>query len=241
MNAKVYVLDYGTNLTDVSVLLAGKGMGQVIKIPVFGVFIDHPHAKIVVDTGVNNVNAPGPANWKHQHSETQTTVEQLKLHGVDASAIDYVISTHLHYDHAGNMHVFPRAKVIVRREELEKAYVPIEPGDITYNREDFDRALNYVLVPNGLDFELVDGVRVLSTPGHTAGSQSVLVETSDGNVLYAGDAVYMYENWEKNVLPGICYSAEKQWESIAKLKTLRNLVLLPGHEPKLNLTKHYGV
>ncbi|BCV21394.1 N-acyl homoserine lactonase family protein [Moorella sp. Hama-1] len=241
MYAKVYILDLGTNITDTSVLLAGKGMGEIIDIPVFGIFIDHPQAKIVVDTGVNDLNSPGARNWKHKHSDKQTVVEQLKLHGVTVEGINYVISTHLHYDHAGNNHLFPNARIIVRREELEKAYVPITPGDIAYYREDFDRPLNYDLIPNGLDFELVDGVYVLSTPGHTAGSQSVLVKTTDGNVLYPGDAVYTFENWEQDILPGICYSGQQQWATMAKLKRIRDVILLPGHEPNLDLTRAYGV
>lgn len=235
LNSKVYIFDYGTNITDVSVLLAGKGMGEIWKIPCIGIYIDHPRAKIIVDTGVNDLNSPGSTNWKHENTDQQTAIYQLSRMNVKPEEINYVISTHLHYDHCGNNYLFPNAKVIVRREEMEKAFVPITKDDITYHRPDFDRDLNYELIPNGLDFELIDGVMILSTPGHTAGSQSVVVQTSKGNVLYSGDCIYTYENWEKNWLPGICYSAELQEKSVAKLKQLRDIILIPGHDPNFNL------
>ena len=60
MNAKVHLLDYGYNMADYSIFIAGTNQGQRVKIPCMGCYIDHPEAKIVVDTGVSNPDGPGP-------------------------------------------------------------------------------------------------------------------------------------------------------------------------------------
>lgn len=244
MNSRVYILDFGSNTHDISILLGGQRMGEICTIPIIGIYIDHPQAKIIVDTGVNDKKSPGALHFKHEHNENQTIKAQLNKIGINCEDINYVISSHLHYDHCGNNHLFPNAKVLVRRAELEKAYVPISPNDIAYYRPDFDRKeLKYCILPNELDFELLDGISLIWTPGHSAGSQSVLIKTSEGNVLYAADAVYTLENWEKDILPGICYSGELQEKSIAKLKLIRDLILIPGHDPKLSLNRKrvYGI
>ena len=238
MNSKVYVLDFGNNTHDISILLSGQRIGEICTIPIIGIYIDNPQCKIIVDTGVSDIKSPGAINFNHKHNEKQTVTAQLAEIGVRCEDINYVISSHLHYDHCGNNHLFPNAKVLVRRAELEKAYVPVSYGDITYYRPDFDRKeLKYMLLPNELDFELAEDILVLWTPGHTAGSQSVLIKTSEGNVLYAADTVYTLENWEKNIMPGICYSNELQEKSVAKLKLIRNLILIPGHDPEISLKR----
>ncbi|HBF39712.1 MAG TPA: hypothetical protein DDW50_20655 [Firmicutes bacterium] len=241
MNGIVHLLDYGYNMADYSIFIAGANQGQRVKIPVMGCYIDHPEAKIVVDTGVSDPKAPGAVDCQHVHTEKQTPLEQLKKLGVKPEEIKYLVITHLHYDHAGAMNLFPNAKVIVRREELKEAYVPMAKDDINYYRPDFDRKdVNYDLIPNGLDIELADGITVLSVPGHTVGTQCVVIKTSEGPVIYAADSVYWYKNWEENKLPGILYSAEKFDMSIAKMKAIRGGILIPGHEPTLDLNRVYG-
>jgi len=240
MFSKVYILDYGKNEAESSDLIVGRNPGVKVTTPIIGLYIDHPEGKILIDTGVEDGESDIARKLHHHHTEQQTPVRQLERLGVKPEQIDYVILTHLHWDHCGCTHHFPKAKIIVRREELEKAFVPVNRNDQVYRREDFDKDLDYHIVPNGLDFELLEGIKVISTPGHSAGMQSILISTKDGNVLYASDAMNTYDNWNFGLLPGICFSTQQQEYTIAKLKTYRDVIFVPSHDIKLDLTKIYG-
>jgi len=240
MFSKVYILDYGKNEAESSDLIVGRNPGVKVTTPIIGLYIDHPEGKVLIDTGVEDGESDIARKLHHHHTEQQTPVRQLERLGVKPEQIDYVILTHLHWDHCGCTHHFPKAKIIVRREELEKAFVPVNRNDQVYRREDFDKDLDYHIVPNGLDFELLEGIKVISTPGHSAGMQSILISTKDGNVLYASDAMNTYDNWNFGLLPGICFNTQQQEYTIAKLKTYRDVIFVPSHDIKLDLTKVYG-
>jgi len=240
MFSKVYILDYGKNEAESSDLIVGRNPGVKVTTPIIGLYIDHPEGKVLIDTGVEDGESDIARKLHHHHTEQQTPVRQLERLGVKPEQIDYVILTHLHWDHCGGTHHFPKAKIIVRREELEKAFVPVNRNDQVYRREDFDKDLDYHIVPNGLDFELLEGIKVISTPGHSAGMQSILISTKDGNVLYASDAMNTYDNWNFGLLPGICFNTQQQEYTIAKLKTYRDVIFVPSHDIKLDLTKVYG-
>jgi glyoxylase-like metal-dependent hydrolase (beta-lactamase superfamily II) len=126
--------------------------------------------------------------------------KHLTALGVAPESIDAVIMTHLHFDHAGGATrrtpsglapVFPRARHVVQRREYDDACHPHERNRASYLAENFAP-----LVEAGLldlvdgEREIAPGVRVLPTPGHTAGHQSVLVDDGHGaRVLFLGDVV----------------------------------------------------
>ena len=91
-----------------------------------------------------------------------------------------------------------------------------------------------------MDFEIAKGVTILSVPGHTAGTQNVLVQTSDGPVIFASDSVYWHRNWTENKIPGICYSVENWQKSVARMKAIYGAEVVPGHEPTIDLCRVYG-
>jgi N-acyl homoserine lactone hydrolase len=93
-----------------------------------------------------------------------------------------VVNTHLHFDHCGGNHLFAGKPIYVQRRELEDARTQPEysiPGWVDAP------GVNYVEVEG--DHELVPGIRLVATPGHTPGSQVILVETTDGAVGIVGD------------------------------------------------------
>jgi glyoxylase-like metal-dependent hydrolase (beta-lactamase superfamily II) len=108
--------------------------------------------------------------------------EALRAVGEDPESIDYVVVTHLHYDHAGGMvdaagrPIFPNARYVVQRDEAEAAH-----GDelrvlgiMEVEQLDAVRAAGQLAEVNG-ETQVVPGVRVLPTGGHTRGSQAVLI------------------------------------------------------------------
>ena len=108
--------------------------------------------------------------------------EALRAVGEDPASIDYVVVTHLHYDHAGGMlgsdgrPAFPNARYVVQRDEAEAAHgdeLRVQ-GIMEVEQLDAIRAAGQLAEVNG-EVELVPGVRVMRTGGHTRGSQAVLI------------------------------------------------------------------
>ena len=106
----------------------------------------------------------------------------LRAVGEDPASIDYVVVTHLHYDHAGGMvdaagrPVFPNARYVVQRDEAEAAHgdeLRVQ-GIMEVEQLDAVRAAGQLAEVNG-EVEVMPGVRVLPTGGHTRGSQAVLI------------------------------------------------------------------
>jgi N-acyl homoserine lactone hydrolase len=150
-------------------------------IPVHGFVIKHPRAgAILVDTGVGWPTEL-VKEWKVVNRHAADALEQ---HDLSPADVRIVVNTHLHFDHCGQNAVFKHAPFYIQRTELERAR---RENDITNQWFDFAGARFELL--DG-DSEVADGVRVVSTPGHTSGHQSVVVETPDGGALMIGDAAY---------------------------------------------------
>ena len=174
-------------------------------------------------------------HWKERHpkelleifpihiSEDEHLDRLLESIGFSTNDVDYVINTHLHYDHCGNNDMFPKATFLVNETELAHALSPGWWESIAYVRAVFDLPkLKYETV-NG-DFEIIPGVKIIPSPGHTEGHQSVLVELENsGTLVLAGDAIYLRENLEIPILPGM-YTNASQWShSMAMLKHITSL------------------
>jgi glyoxylase-like metal-dependent hydrolase (beta-lactamase superfamily II) len=106
----------------------------------------------------------------------------LREVGEDPASIDFVVVSHLHYDHAGGMldadgnPSFPNARYVVQRDESEAAHgdeLRVQ-GIMEVEQLDAIRAAGLLAEVSG-DVELVEGVRVIRTGGHTRGSQAVLI------------------------------------------------------------------
>ena len=153
-------------------------------VPVHGFVIKHPSAgAILVDTGVG---------WpddlvKEAKVVNRRAADAMAEHDLSPADVRIVINTHLHFDHCGQNAVFKHAPFYIQRQELERAR-----REETVTAEWFDFAgARFELVDGNA--EVADGVRVIATPGHTVGHQSVMVDMPDGSALMIGDAAFTSE------------------------------------------------
>jgi N-acyl homoserine lactone hydrolase len=142
--------------------------------------IEHPDGRVLVDTGMIDSTPALEEQWGVRFDP-------------DAIPRDVVcvINTHLHFDHCGGNRLFPGVPIHVQRAERAAAKAP------HYIEEwvEFDGA---TYVEHDGEAEILPGVRVLPTPGHSPGHQSVLVETDDGLVVVAGDVGYTWREFERS-------------------------------------------
>jgi N-acyl homoserine lactone hydrolase len=103
--------------------------------------------------------------------------------------VDLVANCHLHADHAGQNAALPGIPIHVQRTELARA----RAGDYTILDWIDGPEIQYVEADG--DHELMPGVRVLSTPGHSVGHQSLVVDQPDGPVVLTGQAIYGLDEW----------------------------------------------
>jgi glyoxylase-like metal-dependent hydrolase (beta-lactamase superfamily II) len=108
----------------------------------------------------------------------------LAAHGHDVSEVRLIVNSHLHFDHCGNNACFPGVPIYVQDAEYRATR---EPYYTLPEWVDFEGA-EYVVIDG--DASVANGVRVLSTPGHSPGHQSVVFDTADGAIVLAGQAIY---------------------------------------------------
>lgn len=195
---------------------------------------------LVVDTGVDHLEAYVAEDQRHKLLPTQsrTTRELLASHGVEPEDVDVLVLTHLHFDHYVNARLFTRARIVVNRREFLHVMLPENRRYMP--RSGFPRDVFGWLVDEAWDrLELVDGeaevlpgIRVHETGGHSPGHQIVTIETPDGLVVIPGDEIYRYDNLEDEVPIGYFYDFEKVLRAMDLLRALGGHVL-PAHDPRV--------
>lgn len=140
---------------------------------------------VLFDTGI------GPAHPELAEYETTTRPvrDALTDAGVPTDQIAAIINCHLHFDHCGQNSAFPGVPIYTRRAEWEAAH---EPDYTIPEWVDFDGA-DYRMIDGGE--HLLPSVSILPTPGHTPGSQSLVVDSPDERVILAGQACFSPEEW----------------------------------------------
>jgi N-acyl homoserine lactone hydrolase len=148
--------------------------------PVHGFVVTHPGGAVLVDTGVG-----GPQDvlddWRVVNRSVADALADLDLSPAD---IGLVINTHLHFDHCGQNAVFGHAPFYVQRTELDR--MRREAGQL----HDWFGFMNARFELLDGDTEILPGLEVVATPGHTSGHQCVVVRGEAGDDLLIGDAAY---------------------------------------------------
>jgi N-acyl homoserine lactone hydrolase len=166
-------------LADVRAIRYGDVLVAGERWPGFLHAVEHPQGRVLVDTGLIDSTPELDAEWSPRFDP-------------DAIPRDVacVINTHLHFDHCGGNRLFAGTPIYVQRLEREAARAE---GYTIAQWVEFEGA-TYVELEG--EHEVLPGVRVAPTPGHTSGHQSVLVETDDGLVVVAGDVAYTWSAFD---------------------------------------------
>jgi N-acyl homoserine lactone hydrolase len=147
--------------------------------PVFVHTIEHPDGIVLVDTGM--IDSP-PEIDEEWHPVCFPLPDEV------VARVSVVINTHLHFDHCGGNRLFPGVPIHVQARELADAR---SEEDYTIPAWiDFPGA---TYVEHNGDADVLPGIRLLPTPGHTAGHQAVLVDTGEGSVVIGGDVAYTFK------------------------------------------------
>ena len=145
--------------------------------PVFAFLVRHPEGLLLVDTGIGFGDPWVDANYQPNSWNIKDAIYRSRNH---AENVRLIVNTHMHFDHAGQNYEVPDIPIMVQEAEWQATW---DEGYTIHDWIDFEDA-NYVRVSG--DVDIASGIRALSTPGHTPGHQSIVVETDDGLVLIAG-------------------------------------------------------
>lgn len=200
------------------------------------VLVQHPVlGNVLFDTGIDS---RWQTRWPRNLAEGYPVARSFDLKekllelGLYVDDIDYVILSHMHFDHAGNLWMFRGTKagagVIVQEEEARHAFLcanRYDCAEVTYHGDGYVRHEFNGL--DGIGFELVRGdvklaedLELILLPGHTPGTMGLVVRTEHtGTVVFPSDAVYNHYNYGPPAMkPGMCARPEEFATSIEKVR-----------------------
>ena len=192
-------------------------------------YIEGPKENIIVDTGgkAETISMLGLTA-----KDIQTPENALNKLGLKCKDIDTVILTHLMSDHFENAEKFKNARFIVQKDELDYARNPHPLMQFFYLPiQNLLNQVNFDIVEG--EKEIVKGVKVFLTPGHSPGSQSVAIKTEKGTAVITGFCC-INKNFTEGVWPvtppGIHANATQAYDSMLKVKEIADIII-PLHEP----------
>ena len=227
---KIYPLRVGTTIRERSNVEFQKDAGTTIELPVIVYYATDGEHKILCDTGGDP--ADGVKHMPYYQEADEFCDKQLAKLGVSCDEIDTVFLTHAHWDHSSNNHLFKNAKIYVQKEELRYAAAPLPIHKKLYNQQ-VVFGTEYVILDGDVD-NILPGVSVILTPGHSEGSQSILFDTEQGIYAVTGDLINTYRCWESEpkIVNGLHTDIGVFYKSYEKLEKRCDHVL-PGHELKV--------
>lgn len=198
--------------------------------PVFAYLIHHPEGAILVDTGVGRGNAFIDEVYQPTVVDVANALAEC---GVDHRDVVAVVNSHLHFDHCGQNPSFYGLNVPVYVQSLE-----VEAAKQPYYTDP-----TWAVVPSAQlrrvrgDEDLADGVRLIATPGHTVGHQSVVIQGRETLVVIAAQSVWWASEFatmepaDSNIEDDSLREAAA--DSIRRLRSLNPSVAFFSHDPEV--------
>lgn len=223
---RVFALTCGWLSSDLGLILAGES-GRV-RLPIPCYVIDHPDGIVLFDSGLHVETQRDPLARLGALVAGLFTVEfqpgeeiaaRLAALDIDASAVRYLINSHLHFDHTGGNAQVPNARLLVQRREWEAGADADLSARLAFDRRDY--ALGHDLRLLDGEHDLFGDGRVVCVPtyGHTPGHQSLRLRLDDGaTIVLAGDACYLRRTLEHLHLPRYVYDREGMLEVLQRFR-----------------------
>lgn len=197
-----------TSIT-ITPIRVGDLLAEHERMPIYVHVIDHPDARVLVDTGMTELH-PAVA-------DLDPRIQPLSTQDVDLAAIDIVVNTHLHFDHCGGNQHLTAATTYVHVDEVREARSP-EPFEMLgYADRSWDGPDVTFHLLSG-DVQLARGVHLFHTPGHTIGHYSLLVEVEGRRpMLFMSDVSYTPAAFAKEQQAGF------HWNPVAGVRSIRRV------------------
>lgn len=254
---KLYAFSSGALTIGKGVLQNFGPMEPPIKIPVGFFVIQHPQGNVLYDTGNNDKIITDPSYWGDAFkalmpvNTPDVAIDvQLSKIGLKPDDIKYVVVSHMHLDHGGNIAKFPNSTLIIQRDEINYAMFPDEPftgpfipGDAWALRAPTGsgkpNAMTMVILDNeDMDIFRDGSVIVKSSRGHTKGHQMMLIRLpKTGSTVLTGDNVYFRENVEKSIPPNLVLAYDpagimRAYEWIRYMMASEGADYFTSHDPE---------
>jgi len=245
---KLYVLLCGYEVLPRSVSIRGGGDRFVMSVPISAYLLETRQGFVLFDTGIDPVLVRDPIlRQKHfaAHGweapvvwQQHEFLPQLATIGVAPDDIRHVILSHAHFDHTGGVKHFGRAKVWMQKVEHDFAFKG-EPHAGVVRPDIDDPGINWSLIEG--DHDIMPGLTLLSTPGHTPGHQSARISLPrTGSALLVGDVGDWMQNFDEEILPGEAADDAAALASIRRINRIRNdedAMMFVCHDPDLIQTQ----
>ena len=206
-----------------------------------------PRATVLVDTGMGDKVTPELAEQQGFRLERLHgwLVDDLARHGVSPDDVDLVVLSHLHADHCGGSTrlldgrlsaTFPRAQYYAQQREWDDAHRPNERTRTTYYPANFDplQTSRQLRLLDG-DASVTEGVRVVVAPGHTAGMQTVVVESGGQTAVFCSDLAFFRWHLERlawvsayDLDPMTTIETKRRWQ---RWLAEREAIIVFQHDP----------
>jgi glyoxylase-like metal-dependent hydrolase (beta-lactamase superfamily II) len=159
---------------------------------------------------------------------------RLREVGVAPTDLDYVVVSHLHFDHCGGLAEVPDARLVVQHDEWAAGQSSKLVDDGVFNPDDYRLGHDVLEVDGDHDLFGDGGVVCVSTPGHTPGHQSLRVQLESGPVVLTADCAYCGFMLDEDLIQTVVFDEADFLRSRQLLKKLRSegCELYFGHDPE---------
>ena len=226
MTAKLYAMTCGRLVGRLKDMIEGEDGPVALPIPSY--LIEHPKGRALFDTGMHpqcRTDAAGRLGERvarifgfEQYGAQDDVKSRLESIDRDPGKVDFIVNSHLHFDHAGGNELVPNATMVVQRREWQAAQDPETAAKVGFFKADFDHGHPVKQVEGEHDLFGDGSVVCIPTYGHTPGHQSLKVRTETGEVVLTGDACYFCRTLRERRLPRFVYDREQMLASLDRLE-----------------------